>query len=278
MTKHIPKAKNILSTVLNSYSQVFFSKSKLIIAVAVANMLALTLGYNKSFLQSGLYGFNALLVGLGIGLFYQPSIELYLLVIIAAVICFFLTVVFQGVLGKYGLPFLSVPFLITIWIIALSGSNLTALNISERSIFIYNEMYALGGLKIVDFYNLLENIIVSPFIKIYFQNLLSIVSGYFFSASFISWNYHRHWFVDLFSHYFCFVSFGIFGGFSVLQICGNRVHFAQLHLHWIQLYFNGYSLRRLLFGSKSSELWLDNLTASRCSFNRNQHATNIDVV
>ena len=193
MTKHIPKAKIILSIVLNSYSQVFFSKSKLlaaflmiisffdygaglsgIIAVVIANILAWALGYNKYFLQSGLYGFNALLVGLGIGLFYQPSIELYLLVTIAAVICFFLTVVFQGILGKYGLPFLSIPFLITIWIIALSGSNLTALNISERSIFIYNELYALGGLKIVGFYNFLENSISSPFIKIYFHSLAAI--------------------------------------------------------------------------------------------------------
>ncbi len=193
MANNIQKAKNILSAVLNSYSQVFFSKSKLlaaflvvisffdygaglggIIAVAIANTLAWALGYNKYFLQSGLYGFNALLVGLGVGLFYQPSIELYLLVAIAAVICFFLTIVFQGILGKYGLPFLSVPFLIAIWIIALSGSSLTALNISERSIFIYNELYALGGLRIVDFYNLLENSIGSPFVKIYFHSLAAI--------------------------------------------------------------------------------------------------------
>ncbi len=193
MSENIPKAKNILNVVLNSYSQVFFSKSKLlatflvvisffdygaglggIIAVAIANILAWTLGYNKYFLQSGLYGFNALLVGLGIGLLYQPSIELYLLVAIAAIICFLMTIVFQGILGKYGLPFLSVPFLLTIWIIALSGSSLTALNISERSIFIYNELYALGGLKIVDFYNLLENSISSPFINIYFHSLAAI--------------------------------------------------------------------------------------------------------
>ncbi|MDD3356879.1 MAG: urea transporter [Dysgonamonadaceae bacterium] len=193
MAENIPKAKNILNVVLNSYSQVFFSKSKLlavflviisffdygaglggIIAVAIANTLAWTLGYNKYLLQSGLYGFNALLVGLGIGLFYQPSIELYLLVAIAAVICFFFTIVFQGILGKYGLPFLSVPFLLTIWIIALSGNSLTALNISERSIFIYNELYALGGLKIVDLYNLLENSIGSPFIKVYFHSLAAI--------------------------------------------------------------------------------------------------------
>ena len=132
--------KDILSSVLNSYSQVFFSSSKLLavflilisffdygaglgglIAVFVANFLAWVLGYNKYLLSSGLYGFNALLVGLGVGLFYEPSMQLFLLVAISAVTCFFMTIVFQGVLGKYGLPYLSIPFLIIIWIVALSG-------------------------------------------------------------------------------------------------------------------------------------------------------------
>jgi urea transporter/murein DD-endopeptidase MepM/ murein hydrolase activator NlpD len=187
------KGKDIFHSVLNSYSQVFFSKSKVLalflvlisffdygaglgglIAVLIANLLAWALGFNKYYLSSGLYGFNALLVGLGIGLFYQPSIELYLLVGISAVTCFFLTVVFQGVLGKYGLPFLSVPFLIAIWIVALSGSSLTALNISERGIYVYNELYSLGGKPFVDFYNFLETSITSSFVKIYFYSLGAI--------------------------------------------------------------------------------------------------------
>ncbi len=185
--------KAIFYSVLNSYSQVFFSKSKVLalflvvisffdygaglgglIAVLIANLLAYGLGFNNYYLKSGLYGFNALLVGLGVGLFYQPSVELFMLVGISAVTCFFLTVVFQGVLGKYGLPFLSVPFLIAIWIVALSGSSLTALNISERGIYVYNELYALGGKPFVDFYNFLETSIGSSFIKIYFHSLGAI--------------------------------------------------------------------------------------------------------
>jgi urea transporter len=75
--------KEILVSLLNSYSQIFFSTSKVLavslviisffdygagiggfIAVAVANLLAYYLGYNTYFLKSGLYGFNSLLVGL----------------------------------------------------------------------------------------------------------------------------------------------------------------------------------------------------------------------
>ncbi len=185
--------EHIIDSFLNSYSQVFFSKSRLlalllviisffdygagiggILAVLVANLLASGLGYNKYLISTGLYGYNALLVGLGVGLFYQPSFEVYILIVIAATLTFFLTVVFQGILGKYGLPFLSIPFLFGIWIVALSGNDLSALNISERGIYTYNELYSMGGKTFVDFYDFLENAIKNSFIRIYLHSLGAI--------------------------------------------------------------------------------------------------------
>ncbi len=193
MKVNAPGGKEIVQSILNSYSQVFFSSSNLLagflilisffdygagfgglLAVLIANLLAWFLGYNKHLIGAGLYGFNALLVGLGVGLFYQPSFEVFLLIAIAAVITFFLTIVFQGVLGKYGLPFLSIPFLLAIWIVAISKSELTALHLSERGIFTFNELYALGGKPFVDFYEFLEKSISSSFIKIYFHSLGAI--------------------------------------------------------------------------------------------------------
>jgi urea transporter/murein DD-endopeptidase MepM/ murein hydrolase activator NlpD len=185
--------KDLLSPILNSYSQVFFSTSKVLalflviisffdygagigglIAVIIANLLAHFLGFNSYMLKSGLYGFNCLLAGLGVGLIFQPSVELYALVAIISITCFFLTVVFQGVLGKYGLPFLSVPFLITIWIVSLSDGQLTALHISERGIYTYNELFGLGGQTMVGLYNWLETFISSSFIRVYFYSLGAI--------------------------------------------------------------------------------------------------------
>lgn len=185
--------KDILDSVLNSYSQVFFSTSKILatflvfisffdygagigglIAVLTSNLLAHFLGYNTYFLKSGLYGFNSLLVGLGVGLAYQPSLELYVLVVIVSITCFFLTIVFKGFLSKYGLPFLSFPFLVAIWIVALSGHELTALNISERGIYTYNELFGMGGNNMVRLYNWLESLVDSSFIRIYFYSLGAI--------------------------------------------------------------------------------------------------------
>ena len=185
--------REILQSVLNSYSQVFFSSSKLLavlllvisffdygagmgglFAVLVANSLAWGLGYNRYLVSTGLYGYNSLLVGLGVGLFYQPSIEVFLLIVVASVVTFFITIVFQGVLGKYGLPFLSIPFLFGIWIVALSGGDLSALNISERGIYTYNELYSIGGQTFVNMYDFLENNIKNSYIRIYFHSLGAI--------------------------------------------------------------------------------------------------------
>lgn len=194
MIKSFPyTAKDLLFTLLNSYSQIFFSTSKVlaillviisffdygagiggIVAVVVANLLAYSLGYNSYYLKSGLYGFNSLLVGLGVGLQYQPSAQLYIFVVISAITSFFLTIVFQGVLGRYGLPFLSIPFLVTIWIVGLAGTELTALDISERGIYTYNELFGLGGTLIVSMYNWLESLVDSSFVRIYFYSLGAI--------------------------------------------------------------------------------------------------------
>ena len=193
MISEAQRGRVVFDSILNSYSQVFFSTSKILavfllaisffdygagigglLAVVIANTIAWRLGYNQYLLRSGMYGFNALLAGLGVGLFYQPSLEVYVLIAVTTLTCFFLTIVFQGVLGKYGLPYLSVPFLITIWIVALSSGSLSALNLSERGIYVYNELYAIGGKWVVDFYELLEARISSSFIRVYFKSLAAV--------------------------------------------------------------------------------------------------------
>ena len=80
-----------LESVVHSYTQVFFSKNLIfgllliattffdpglgisgLLAVVLSNLLALVLGFERKFIQEGSYGFNGLLVGLGLGLYYAP--------------------------------------------------------------------------------------------------------------------------------------------------------------------------------------------------------------
>ena len=77
-------------SISNSYSLVFFSKSKVfaflillvtffdfyaglsgLIAVLISNLAAYAIGFNQSNIRNGFYGFNSLLVALGLGIFYE---------------------------------------------------------------------------------------------------------------------------------------------------------------------------------------------------------------
>ena len=74
------------------------------ISVLTANILAYLIGFNRKNIAFGYYGFNALLVGLGLGIYYAPSVNFYILVFFTAMITLFISLALEGVIGKYALP------------------------------------------------------------------------------------------------------------------------------------------------------------------------------
>src|SRR6056297_510862 len=143
--------KYFFRSLFNSYSQIFFSTyrpfSILILVVSffdlnaglsgfitvlTTSLIAYLLNYHKPTVAVGFYGFNSLLVGLGLGMFYAMSWQLLFILVLASIFTFFISISMQGVIGKYALPFLSVPFLISIWTFMLATNNFDALGISER--------------------------------------------------------------------------------------------------------------------------------------------------
>ncbi len=192
--KHLNK---ISGGVLNSYSQVFFSDNRVfavmillvtffdiwagtagLLAVATTMFIGYTMGYDKESLARGYYGFNALLVGLGIGIYYEPGLVFFLIVILSAVFTFFITLMLQGFLTKYALPYLSIPFLFGIWITGLATQHLNSLEISQRSIYTLNYLYNLGGSGLVDIYNRMNAFNLPLPLKIYFKSLGAIFFQY----------------------------------------------------------------------------------------------------
>ena len=185
--------KAALKSVLLSYSQIFFSNNLWfasillcvsffdiygglagLLAVVFTNTIALLIGFNRVNIKNGYYGFNALLVGLGIGVYFVPSAQFYLILLIAVILTLFLTIMFEGVIGKYGLPFLSLPFLFALWTIMLATRQFNHLEISQRGIFMYNELYSLGGQKFVDIYQWINNFPMPNSLAIYFRSLGAI--------------------------------------------------------------------------------------------------------
>ncbi|MBN1252459.1 MAG: urea transporter, partial [Bacteroidales bacterium] len=191
------KISGVLESFVNSYSQVFFSDNKIfgviliivsffdfwagfsgIISVFVTNLIAYYLGYNIFTIKKGSYGFNSLLVGLGVGLTFQPGIELFFIVFFASVLTLFISLFLEGIFAKYYLPFLSIPFLFGMWIVMLSSRDLLGLGLSERGIFTTNELFQIGGKSLVDIYIFIDNIHIPEIISTYFLSLASIFFQY----------------------------------------------------------------------------------------------------
>lgn len=184
-------------TILNSYSQVFFSDNRgfaiilLLVsfvdfyagvfglfAVIVTNLTGFLMGFDKRTVARGLYGFNSLLMGLGLGIYYKPDLILLLIIGLSAIFTLFIAVSLQGVIGKYGLPYLSVPFIIGAWMVTLAAREFTSLGVSERGIFTLNQLYTLGGNTMVVLYDWWNNLEIFRPLRIYFLSLGAILFQY----------------------------------------------------------------------------------------------------
>ncbi len=189
--------KLYLQTVLNSYSEVFFSKNRFFsvilciitffdwvagisgfIAIVTAIGVARWMQFDRTALINGNFTFNSLLVGLGIGINYQFNAALLFIVVFASLFTLFVSVSLQGVIGKYALPYLSIPFLLGIWTAFLASNHFESLGLSERGIYYLNELYVIGGKPLIDFYNWFNALGVPVSLQVYFRSLGAIFFQY----------------------------------------------------------------------------------------------------
>ncbi|MDO7854123.1 urea transporter [Hymenobacter convexus] len=154
--------------VLHSYAMLFFSQHRgfacvlLLVtfghpAAGVAGLASAALavagaraaGFNREWTDSGAYSFNALLTGLALASFYPAGWALAGLVVVGAGVALLLSVALGGWLGGRGLPALSLPFVGTVWLLLLGGGPLLHLPAGEGGLYWLNEVYALGGPRLV---------------------------------------------------------------------------------------------------------------------------------
>lgn len=183
-----------LKGLLRSYSQVFFSDHLVFasllliitfidwhlgvsgfISVLVSHSLALILGLDRLQVEKGTYGFNALLAGLGLATFFGPSPVFVLVLVVGAALSLFISVMLQGVLGKYGLPFLSLPFIFVLWILSLGAVEFSYLGLSERAVFSLNYLFEFGGKPLVNFMAWWNEWLMPSPITTYFKSLAAIL-------------------------------------------------------------------------------------------------------
>ena len=184
--------------ILNAYSQVFFSDNPafallLILAtflvpfsglagmtgVLISILLAHWLGYDRYLISKGILSYNVLLVTLPIGLYFQPGLAMLLTLVFATLLTFFLTVAFQGWMGRYRLPFLSWPFLVGLWIVMLAVRSFSSLDLSMEPVYDLNRYFGWGGIGLVQGFEWLGRIPVPDVL----QTWLSSLGAVFFQPS-----------------------------------------------------------------------------------------------
>jgi urea transporter len=184
----------LLTSVLNSYSVVFFFNNRLLgfvllvvtffnlpaglcglISVLTTVLIAGSMGFDKTRINQGIYSFNALLTGLGIGTFFEPGSVFLILLLLAVLVSLMLSVILSSWFGKYGLPFLSIPFVFSFWLVLLPSGNLANLGLTQRNVFWMNEMYSVGGKGLLDFFQTVDSLPLSRTITIYLRSLSSII-------------------------------------------------------------------------------------------------------
>ncbi len=183
----------VLPATLSSYSAIFFSTNKILasvillvsffnffaglsglIAVLVSVLIANVMGLDKIQLKKGIFSFNALLTGLGMGTFFDPGYVYFSLLILAALLTLMLSVTLGNWLGKSGLPFLSIPFVISFWFVVLPSSQFENLGLTQRNIYWINEMYAIGGNTMLNFFQTIDSLPINRMVDIYLRSMSSI--------------------------------------------------------------------------------------------------------
>ncbi|MDX1904257.1 MAG: urea transporter [Thermonemataceae bacterium] len=179
-----------LRSILNSYAQIFFSLNTVLAilimlvtfinpfagsvglaAIILINIFAYLFGFARHSIEEGMFGFNALLLGLALSFEYKFSTAFIFVFFSAILMLLFHTVWLSNRLGKYGLPYLGIPFLLTYWAVYLASGSFSLLSLQEEYIYTTNYVANASKSPIYVFAHSLDTWDISLFWKSYFRTL-----------------------------------------------------------------------------------------------------------
>lgn len=194
MSGRLQETKVYLRGAILSYAYLFFSNSiwlgvllmsvtffdvvagvSGLVAIAVCQICCYLFNFNRTSVADGLYSYNALMVGLALGSYYAWSMQYLAVLVIASMLNLFLTVMLSGRLIKSGLPFLSIPFLITVWLLLLGLFNFSGVKLSVKGVFSLQE-WAPGLFQSAD--RLIGGLAIGDGLHLYLRSLSAILFQY----------------------------------------------------------------------------------------------------
>jgi len=175
--------------ILNSYAQLFFSLNPWVgwgsiiasfaapwmgiwglASVVVAHAMATLSGQGRQAIKEGMFGFNALLLGLSLAYSYNPNPTLAVVWLSALLLLLLLTVWMEKRLAVSGLPALTLPFVVTMWVVVLASERLPGMEIAHH-FTAGSTNYYLFGFTMPSFLNETEHFGLPAFWSGYFKVL-----------------------------------------------------------------------------------------------------------
>jgi urea transporter/murein DD-endopeptidase MepM/ murein hydrolase activator NlpD len=150
-----------------------------LLAVVLINVLAYFIGFNRDEIHKGIFGFNALFLGLAMGYEFSFNSSFLILFITAILVLLLITVWLKGLFAIYNLPFLSFPFILAYWVVSLASSNFTNIHLDENHIYVINEEVRNQTSLFYQYIHSVDHINLFPFALTYFKTL----AGTFFQSS-----------------------------------------------------------------------------------------------
>lgn len=192
------KIKNILTALSGSYSQVFFSNNHWLsvflfaasfidiaiglsglISVLIALLISGVLGLNPAYTRNGWYTYNVLLTGMAMGATFQPGGALLIFLFFSSLLSLFLSVWLASFTSRHKIPFLSLPFIFSVWIIYLNARSFQTNFLHERNVYLctsaLSRFFSTLSLSI-------EHLGLPKLVIVYFKSVASI----FFQGKLIS--------------------------------------------------------------------------------------------
>ena len=124
-----------------------------VVAVIVATLTAQWLHVERAALNSGLYGYNAFLVGLALATFLAPGALLWAYVVLGAIVSVVAMLGIANVVKAWGLTSFTFPFVLTTWLLLLATygfSGLIGTALPSGRVVTPFEPYATSGLNLGD--------------------------------------------------------------------------------------------------------------------------------
>jgi len=180
--------------VIKSYSVIFYSQSYLlgflliavtflnpvtglygVVSCLTANVFAVYTGLNEKQIKEGLFGFNSVLIGIAVAFYFRFTAYSLVILIFISLFTVIISVWLSGWLGKYGLPYLSLPFMIMLWILLLASKQFPILTMNTGADALLFSQFGAAVKTAANFAGFNEYISSA--------NLRLVVSGYLKSLS-----------------------------------------------------------------------------------------------